>query len=795
MPSMWTARACLIACFSLACATPVATLVPPAPAPPAKPAKSAAPEPRPLRAYHPAALEHPAGRSAAAFTAAAEAASRAGVLDVAAYWREQAHTLEPSPAHAAALAAARDAAGLSGTTLAAARDAAGLPGPAPAIVPLDATLARAVRAASEAHAWDQVLALTTPALATAPHHDLYLWTGDALWQLGREVEARRMWSRARVLLDAARIPFWLTLDRHDAPSQIAWSRGGLAIVRERDDDTRWLEVWGDALERPWRRQQITGMPTFVWTAGGKILADAAGASLTLRDPANGAVFTLPRAHADDVMRIAGAETAPVLATAGGSGDIKIWTLADDMSPRTAQTLTAASGSRLALDAAGLRLAIFRPHAKIELLELGSGARRTLPVAPQAWLDLRFLARELLVSDRGGAVQRIDLGSGESPGRGRLGTDAGHPGCTVLAMASTGKLAGTCGEGHLVICRQPMSTCKELNAWSVQAAIFSPDGDRLAYIADRGVLVRELASDRLRGLAFASEQRLRIAGLGAGGGVLAVQGARGLAIWDTRTGAKLLRREHHDFLGFSPDEKAVALHGELAPGVEVVPLAGGEALRLETGGERARAVAHSVDGRRLAVTTGTHLNVWDLSSGTALWRAPIADGAYQVAFTARDQLVYESQVGLHVRDASGLGPTRTLIRGDPIRSFSVAPDPAPARVSVPGRGLAADRSRQRADPAAFARGLRWHLRGRRCPAVREPLRTDARRPADRKAGPGVGCIDRRRRHADPRRSRGRRHLRAPRQRHAAHARRPPARHAASTRRPGLVRDDHERRRRR
>lgn len=72
-------------------------------------------------------------------------------------------------------------------------------------------------------AWDEVLALAEPALATAPHHELYLWAGDASWQQGREVAARRMWSRARVLLRAAKVPLRLRrLDTHRV-SQLAWS--------------------------------------------------------------------------------------------------------------------------------------------------------------------------------------------------------------------------------------------------------------------------------------------------------------------------------------------------------------------------------------------------------------------------------------------------------------------------------------------------------------------------------------------------------------------------------------------
>ncbi len=687
--------------FALACAT---SPRPPAPAPVAMTATEAdastpTPTPvattlgrEPLRPHRSAALVHPRERSAAAFQAAAEAASRAGVLDVAAYWWAEAHALAPSPALAHSLKQARDEVGLGrappASALQEARAAAGFGRAAAPPAPLDRELERALRAAVEAHAWDRVLALTEPALAAAPHHDLYFWAGDALWQQGHEVAARRMWSRARMLLRAAGQPLALDLPELASASQLVWSAGGLAFIRQHGDSSRWLELWGDELERPWRRQYIASDRELAWTEGGATLAEAADEMLGLRDPTTGAELVRVRAHARPISRLAAAASAPVVATHAVGDDIKIWTwppgVPKDMSltPSRIGAGVSVGSVLLALDPAGQRLVIAAHGQAIELVELATGARRTLAVPAKAWQALHLLDHDTLLAVHGaGVVQRVSLVDG-LPGEPQVLREvvdvpyehlAGSGQLRPLAVSATGKLAVTCDRGHLLLCGERADECHTDDISAITAAAYAPDDQRLAYVYEGYVLLHELATARRESIARATEPRLEIVGVAPDGGALAIDGPQGLAVWDTRSGARRLQRERGLFLGFSPDGATVVLHGVEQPGIELHPLADGPLQRLpQPGNFRGVHVGFARDGRRLAISAGDELAVWDLSSGTALWREPTPDGAWGLTFSARDELIYETARGLQVRDAAGRRRPRTLPRTAELGEWSVAP---------------------------------------------------------------------------------------------------------------------------
>ena len=661
------------------------------PRPPVPPA--GAPAWKPLLAHRGADLPPPAERSAAAFSAAAQAASQAGVLDVAAYWWGEAHALEPSPELARAWTEARREAGIEmvATPLVPLIPLVPIV-PIVPIEPIEAGLARALRAAVEAHAWHGVLALTGPALAAAPHHELYFWAGDALWQQGREVEARRMWSRARVLLHAADVPVWPEAYDKGRMKQLAWSRGGVAFARSHGGQKPRLEVWGDRLERPWRRWRVAQWPDHLaWTAGGTLLASAADRTLTLRDPTNGAVLASTIAHDDPIADLAAAESAPVLATSSATGEVKVWvwsTHPDADLALTPKHVFASKGGRpmLALDPSGTQLAVARPGQAIELVGLPTSEARALEWPGRGSTLLRFLDPSTLLVAHAGAVTRGTLAVGaphktivprERPGNdGSSREQCGH--IEALASSSAGKIAGTCSQTHskrLVVCDELFlkGDCQGDELHYVEHASFSPDGDRLAVIHQSGLLVQDLDTGRSSRVVRPSEDHLEIAGVGPGGATIAVQDRQNLAIWDTRTGIRLLERKRQLFLGFSPDGRSVVLRGERRQDVEVHALAGGPMLRLDTAGDMPTSIDFSTDGRRLAIATSEHIGVWDLSSGAEIWREATPEDATQVEFAAGDTLVYETQRGLHVRDAAGARPPSMLMRSDGIYTWTLAPD--------------------------------------------------------------------------------------------------------------------------
>lgn len=667
-----------IGCLALACVAGP-PLTPPVD-PPSRPETTQAPKQRQrLVPFTAAGLTIPNEHDAASLEAAAEAASRAGVLDVAAYWREQVQALDPSPARARALMAAREA--------------LGLPGAVRPLAPLDGELARALRAAVEAHAWDRVLALTGPALAAAPHHDLYFWTGDALWQQGRASEARRMWSRARALLRAAGVAMTPRYSGVLPVGQLAWSRGGLTFVRH-DNRWGWLEVWDDRAQRPWRRWAVANARSIAWAADGAVLANSEmvytddgiddETRLVLRDPANGATLaaTIPYAGAESIDWIAGAESAPVFATSGTrTGLLRAWAWSPGLGLVSTHELVGGRSARFALDAAGARLAIARPGYPLELVALATGESRPLGDTVRGWQVLRFLGDgTLIAADDQAAVLHATLALDVQPRLERLvDADTGRvdPQIKAVACSSQGLVAGVHGTeksgSRLMVCDAGAS-CRDSMIEHAREAAFSPDGDRLASVDYHELSVQDVAGLLPTRIQRRPVDHLTIAGVAADGSAIAIEErGRGLVLWDTRTGARLLHRRTSGFLGFSPDGGRVALRGVEFNRVEVHPLAGGSAEVFDTEGERIHGVAFSPDGRRLAIATAEHLGVWDTGDGSEIWRAANPDHASELAFTARGELVYESEVGLHVRDAAGSGRPRALLRrAHGVSNWSVAP---------------------------------------------------------------------------------------------------------------------------
>lgn len=596
------------------------------------------------------------------------------MLDVAMHWRERALALEPSPARTHALAAARGALGLPTT----------ITPPAP----LDRTLARSLRAAVEAHAWDQVLALTGPALTTSPHHELFYWTGDALWQQGHPSEARRMWSRARTLLRAANVAF---APRHDLPAsvkQLAWSQGGLALVRG-DHRWAWLEVWDDRLERPWRRWAVPRPHPIAWSADGTLLAhgelvlptadDAPTQTrLVLRDPASGATLatTLPGPEFD---RLVGAESAPVFATSDArTGELHTWT----WSPVTATLLashsfTGDAPSSFALDTAGTHLAIARPNSPPRLITLATGESRPLDDTIRTWQTLRFLADDtLLAVDEHGATLHVT--PAQTHHARLLDADTGHGYVQLrsLSISPQGQVAGVHrrdhSDAHLIVCDR--AVCQSTDIFHATTTAFSPDGARLASAYGPELSVHDVPGLLPAQISRKPADHLTIAGVAADGSVIAVEARfRGLAIWDTRTGARLLQRRSSGFRGFSPDGRHAALIGAEFHRIELHPLAGGSAEVFDTAGEPIDSLAFSPDGRRLAITTDRSIGVWDTTDGAELWREANPHHATQLAFTATGELLHSSELGLEIRDAAGTGRPRTLLRQrHGVRHWSLAP---------------------------------------------------------------------------------------------------------------------------
>lgn len=670
-----------LACLALACAT--APLAIPEPAPPPTPARPAAPTPapsfgwEPLRPIHAAELAAPAEPSAPAYDAAADAASQAGVLDVAAHWRAAAHALEPTTARAEALAAARQEAGF-----AVASDPKTM---------LDRDLAGPLRAATEAHAWDQVLALLGPALATSPNHELWYRAGDALWQQGHEVQARQMWSRARVQLRVERAPFSLRPPPAQDVGELAWTRAGPGYLRK--DSLPWVEVWDDRLERPWRRWQIHRANRLAWSD--TVVAISDGTTLGIHDPMTGAALATTRAHADRILHLVAATRAPVFATAAPSGEIKVWRWSTDAPLAPAEVLApTARTAAIALDPTGTHLAIARLTLPIELYNLETRTPRRLAHTPtQTSTTLRFAGETtLLVADDTGTLVRLDLDPTGDTALVLQATAADTPPpLRLLGAADTGELVlldtvrtqlATCGI-YLQDCRDRVADPGVLRHFTrasrhdsrprVGEATFSRDSGRLAVAAGRTLIVHDLTTGARTSLVKPVDGSPRVAGANHGGTAIVVEAEHGLAIWDTRTDAKLLTRDRRGFLGFSPDGTRVALRVDNPLRVEIAALTGGEPTRLTIAGPQPPRLRFAPDGRRVALLDGDRLGVWDAASGAELWTEVPPERVYSLEFTARNDLVFETGDGLYIRDAADELPPRLLMRtGDDAIDWSVAP---------------------------------------------------------------------------------------------------------------------------
>lgn len=662
-------RACWLACLVACTAAPEPPQPTPPPAPTASPAAAPTPTPRatgpqPLRAYTRAAPTTPANPDAAACDAAAEQAHAAGILDLAAHWRAEARDRESTPAREQAWRAAQAEAGL--TT------------PVRRPQPLPLALVRAVRTASEAHAWDQVLALTGPALASAPHHELYLWTGDALWQLGRDREARQMWSRARVLLRRTGTSLHLLQSTTTRVEQLAWGRGGLLFVGESADDSRWVEVWGDRLERPWRRWQIPWRRMYAWRDDQLVEADAD--RLTLIDPASGTELASVAAHADGIAQLVAAAAAPVAATVSERGEIKLWGATPEHPLAPLRTLREAGEAvQIALDPGGTRLAIHRPGQPIELVRVRTGAKRTLKVAPDDPSPrLLFLDEHTLLVSTRDARTRVTL---RDPGPDEVTTLA-HDVRELLA-ASADELAFLIrspapSSPHrlefnrdLLRCPTRGGACRTTPVPFREAA-YAPDGARLALLLS-GLEVLDVATDATSQVVSTHLGRDPVPHVSRDASAIAV--ARlGFAVWDTRTGAQRLLREAHEFVAFTPDSAAVVAHDRERDRVEILPLAGGAPVALALP-DRVEGHAFSPDGRRLALANTTTVGVWDATTGAALWQETVPEPPRGLALTARDELVYQTGGALRVRDAAGQRPARTILANPRMGDWSVSPDGA------------------------------------------------------------------------------------------------------------------------
>lgn len=619
---------------------------------------------QPLAAVVPAKLVAPVERTAAACDAAAEAAGAAGVLDVAEYWRAEAQALEPSPAREQAWRGSRAEAGVAGQ-------------PVETLTP---ELARALRVAVEGHAWAEVLALTERGLASGSHHELYLWAGDALWQLGRDVEARRMWSRARVVLRRAE-SVRVRESVRGPVSGLAWTDAGLLFER-RDAyaDGHWVELWGDRVERPWRRW-YRGHPVVRALAGAEV-AEVNSDRVTVYDAASLTLLGSSDAHASLVSQVVGAAAAPVFATASTSGEVRVWSARPALA--TVRELRELSGEPLvALDEAGTRVAIGWKDRAFTLVEVGTGGARELPISgKEGWDTLAFQdLRTLIAADGYGDITRVHLG--EQDVRMAVRLLESTPDRRLVAAAGSGEIAAfQVKRGVLESCDRYMTVCRE-RATDFGVAVFdwwdrrrvklegearwSPDGRRLA-VAQRESVQVQGPGEEDSAWVVVPRMYAEIAGASLDGGAVAVEGAHGVVVWDARTGFRRLQREGRMFFGFSPDGGRVALVGRERDGVEVHALAGGAPTKIEAGPVVLR---FSPDGGRVAIGGYQRLGVWDAASGARLWQDDVRGGVDGLEFTA-GEVFYASGGWVMVRDAAGERAPRRVWRVGSTRGWTVSP---------------------------------------------------------------------------------------------------------------------------
>ncbi|MCO5166720.1 MAG: protein kinase [Planctomycetes bacterium] len=509
-----------------------------------------------------------------------------------------------------------------------------------------------------------------------------------LWDLARGLPLRRVTGEAplrcaRLTPDAARalagdaegsLRAWdlatgrevLRLDLHPAPVA-ALALDGDRVVTGDDQGTLVVtalaptRVLSTHVERPVALRALA-------VEGDLVLAGAADGWLFARDLVADVTRWSVRAHTGAVAGLALSGGGAVF-SAGADGTVALWRLADGANlgalpagaPARALAVTPDGRRALVGTDAGARLWDVERVARRERLRPSPVLGAVVdPAARAAWCALVGAgddAAALLHADEAaGATDDLLLLADLLPeqwARGRL-VDAARAAARLAAAAPDDPLAAARldavrrderEQGGGLVGREPDI---------VRGLAFTPDGARLVSISRRGTLTvwHTLAGAPLRRLRQPARDLFALA-LVDGGRVAWVGDADGrLVAWDLASGAPAATARHGEEVTCAvtlPDGR-VATGGQ--GGVRRWRLDGAEAAGPALApGERARGLAVTADGRRLAVLTRDGASLWDLEAGARL-------GDLEGAPARLDQVVALPDGGL-------LGATaRALVRWAP-----------------------------------------------------------------------------------------------------------------------------------
>jgi WD40 repeat protein len=342
-----------------------------------------------------------------------------------------------------------------------------------------------------------------------------------------------------------------------------------------------------------------------WAPDGKLLAVASSDNVVrLWDPEGGESRRQVLRH-KELRAVAFSADGQTLATAGAGG-AKLWDL---HSLKLRKSLPAADASSVAFAPAGDKVAV-GTHPSVLLYNAASGKREAVlektssnsGVSNLAFSpDGKTLARGSNVFLKPGNISLWDVGK-----RKRTRLIAGREASAIAAVAFS-------PEGR--------------SLFSAGGILYEA-GDVTQWDTERGTLKRTLAQH---------QEEISYLALSTNGSLLVAQVGAEVLSWDARTGKKLPRAlPGTDAFALSADGKVLAAVDEEA-GIRLLDTSTSQSQR--TIKQQANVVAFSPDGRTLAAGSERGLSLWDIPSGTRLWKTEkLRIDVHQLAFSGDGRFV-------------------------------------------------------------------------------------------------------------------------------------------------------------